>query len=155
MSGFVVHPTDFSETAAVAEAQAVTLARALGAELILLHVAQEPVLYGETPFGHAELSRVFKAEREWAEEALEVRAAAARAAGVQARGIVRVGAPAAEITAFAVEETPALIVIGTHGRGRLARFMLGSVADRVVRTAPCPVVTVRETARRASAVPAA
>jgi nucleotide-binding universal stress UspA family protein len=139
----IIHPTDFSETAQAAEAQAVSLARALGAELVILHVAVEGMLYGETPFGRAQLEGVYEAQREWTDHAMEARVAAARAAGVAARGLVRTGAPADVIVRTAEAESAAMIVIGTHGRGGVTRFLLGGVADRVVRAATCPVLTVR------------
>lgn len=56
---------------------------------------------------------------------------------------VRVGSPANEITQYASEANQDLIVTGTHGRTGLQRMWIGSVADRVVKTAPCPVLTVR------------
>jgi nucleotide-binding universal stress UspA family protein len=142
-AGCVIHPTDFSETAQAAEAQAVVMARALGAELVIVHVAVEGMLYGETPFGRAELERVYATQREWARGAVEALASAVRAAGVPARGIVRTGVPAEVIVRTAEAERAAMIVMGTHGRGGFERLLLGSVADRVLRTATCPVVTVR------------
>ena len=57
---------------------------------------------------------------------------------------VAVGSPAACIVAAAIEHGVDLIVMGTHGRGPLMHVMLGNVAERVVRTAPCPVLTVRQ-----------
>ena len=64
-----------------------------------------------------------------------------------ARGrALRTGVPHEEIVALAQDERADLIVIGTHGRGGINRALLGSVADRVVRLAPCPVLTVREPA---------
>jgi universal stress protein A len=143
-TGCILHPTDFSETALTAEAQAIAMARALGAELLIIHVASDGMLYGETTFGRAELERVYEAQRAWAHDALAAREAAARAAGVAARSIVCVGVPAEEIVRVAAEEHPTMIVIGTHGRSGLGRLMLGSVTDRVIRMAPCPVLTVRE-----------
>jgi nucleotide-binding universal stress UspA family protein len=59
---------------------------------------------------------------------------------------LRSGVPHQEIVALARDERADLIVIGTHGRGGINRALLGSVADRVVRLAPCPVLTVREPA---------
>jgi nucleotide-binding universal stress UspA family protein len=142
-SGCILHPTDFSETAQAAEAQAVAMARALAAELVILHVSVEGILYGDPAFGRADLERVYDAQREWAQRAMDERVAAARAAGVTARGIVSPGVPAEIIVRTAEANRAAMIVMGTHGRGGLERLMLGSVADRVLRTATCPVLSVR------------
>jgi nucleotide-binding universal stress UspA family protein len=88
--------------------------------------------------------KVYDAAREWATGAVEQRAAKARAEGCHARAVLRTGVPYQEIVALATDERADLIVIGTHGRGGINRVLLGSVADRVVRLAPCPVLTVRE-----------
>lgn len=141
----ILHPTDFSECAEQARALAVRLAKSLGAELVLLHVAVEAPLYREGLTGMREVRRVFEAQREWAQQTLEERAAEIRGAGVATVVRLAVGAPHDEIVAAAQDEGADLIVIGTHGRGGLERFFLGSVTDRVIRTAPCPVLTVRET----------
>jgi len=76
--------------------------------------------------------------------ALEERAAKIREHGLATRWLLKTGVPHEEIVKTASEEGAAYVVMGTHGRGALERFLLGSVADRVVRTAPCPVVTVRQ-----------
>jgi len=136
-------PTDFSETAAEAEAQAVILARGLGAEIVLLHVAVETPLYNEGPFG-IDTREVYEAQRRWADETLEQRAAALRAQGITTRWLRRAGVPFREIVETAAAEHADLIVIGTHGRTGLNWLLLGSVADRVIRLAPCPVVAVRQ-----------
>ena len=82
---------------------------------------------------------------------LEERAAECREQGVPTRARVVSGAPHDKIVEIAEQEGVAFIVMGTHGRGALARFLLGGVADRVVRTAPCAVVTAREGAEVAAA----
>lgn len=139
----IICATDFSDSAAPAEAQALTLAQALQAELIFLHVSVETPLYGEGPFTMGDVQRVYDAQRQWATETLEARAAAARARGISARMATRVGAPHTEIVRAADAEQADMIVMGTHGRSGLERLLLGSVAARVVRLAPCPVLTVR------------
>jgi nucleotide-binding universal stress UspA family protein len=62
---------------------------------------------------------------------------------LRARPIVKVGDPLRQVVAYARDEAMDLIVLGTHGRSGVAHLFLGSVAERVVRTAPCPVLTVR------------
>jgi nucleotide-binding universal stress UspA family protein len=86
---------------------------------------------------------VFTAARAWAERALAERVEAARAAGLRARSELRTGRPHAEIVAVATDAKADLVVIGTHGREGFNRALLGSVADRVVHLAPCPVLSVR------------
>jgi nucleotide-binding universal stress UspA family protein len=136
-------PTDFSETAADAEAQAVALARALDAEIVLLHVAVETPLYNEGPLG-VDTREVYEAQRQWADQTLEKRAATMRGQGVTTRWLRRAGVAFREIVEIAAAERADLIVMGTHGRSGLNRLLLGSVADRVIRLAPCPVLAVRQ-----------
>jgi len=69
----------------------------------------------------------------------------ATTAGVPARWAVRTSVPYKEIVAEAESARPDLIVMGTQGRGGLDRALLGSVAEKVIRLTPCPVLTVRET----------
>lgn len=139
----IIHPTDFSDEANHAEREAVRLARRLGAELILLHVSVETPLYGESAFGMGDVKRIYEAQARWADAQLAERADFLTKQGVPTRWRRRAGVVDALITEAARDERADYIVMGTHGRGGIARLMLGSVADRVVRTAPCPVVTVR------------
>jgi len=140
----ILHPTDFSESAERAQQEAIRLARSIGAELILLHVAVETPLYGEGLLNMPEVKEVYAAARKWATATLEERAVKIRGDGLATRWLLRAGVPHDEIVKTATEEGADYVVIGTHGRGGLERVFLGSVADRVVRTAPCPVVTVRQ-----------
>jgi nucleotide-binding universal stress UspA family protein len=91
-----------------------------------------------------DVRKVFEAQRGWARGALEERAGEFRGTGVPTLARVEVGVPHQRIVQVAQEVGAELIVIGTRGLSGLERFLLGSTADRVVRTAPCPVVTVRE-----------
>jgi nucleotide-binding universal stress UspA family protein len=142
----ILHPTDFSECAAQAQATAIDLARTLGAEIVLLQVLVETPLYGETILNMPKVRSVYDAQRKWAEETLEARAADLRQRGMKASYRVQVGVPFEEIVKVAGEERADMIVMGTHGRSGLNRALLGSVAERVIRLAPCPVLTVRQTA---------
>lgn len=142
----IVVATDFSECAQEAGALARRVAAAPGSELIVTHVLTEVPLYGEGLFNIETARKVREGARKWAEEALEDWVAKARAAGLNARAALRTGVAHQEIVALAQSERADLVVIGTHGRGGIARVLLGSVADRVVRLAPCPVLMVREPA---------
>jgi len=84
---------------------------------------------------------ISRGQRKTAQKKLDAVVARARAAGVRARGLLLEGQPAERILRAA--KGAGLLVIGTHGRTGLARFILGSVASRVVAGARCPVVTVR------------
>ena len=111
---------------------------------MLLHVLVEAPLFSEGPFTMKHARDVFEAARAWVEKMLAERAATGTASGLQARWIVRTGVPHKEIVAAAARERADVIVLGTQGRGGIDRALLGSVADRVIRLAPCPVLTVRE-----------
>jgi universal stress protein A len=138
----IVCPTDFSESATRAEREAVRLAKALGAELVLAHVGTDAMLWREGVYT-PELRAVVEGQRKWAADSLAARAAALAAEGVTARAVVKVGVAWKEIVRLAAEEHAEMIVIGTQGRTGLERLLLGSVAERVIRHAPCPVLTVR------------
>lgn len=132
----IVCPTDFSDRAAPALELATALARDYTADLVLVHVTPPPVqpvaggvLIGMPGDGSAEAAHLDA-----------VRVADPR---VTVRRRTVVGHPATEIVRLAREETADLIVMGTHGRGGLARVLVGSVAEEVMRHAPCPVLTVR------------
>jgi nucleotide-binding universal stress UspA family protein len=140
----IIVPTDFSTCAEGAWGLAQRLAAAFDAELVLTHVLVETPRYSEGPFTMEKTRQFFEAARRWATETLEGWAAKARGAGLRVRAVVRTGVPHEELLALATDEKADLIVIGTHGRGGINRALLGSVADRVVRLAPCPVLTVRE-----------
>lgn len=137
----IVCATDFSERAVAAERHAARLARALGAELVLAHVGTEAPLWREG-FYTPDVRAVFEGQRKWAADTLGARVEALAAQGVAARVVVRVGLPWEEIVRLAAEEHADMIVMGTQGRTGLDRLLLGSVAERVIRRAPCPVLTV-------------
>jgi nucleotide-binding universal stress UspA family protein len=142
----IVVPTDFSTCSQEAWALAQRLAGAFGSELIPVHVLVESPLWGESPFNMDRVRDVYDTARTWARAELDKWAAQGKAAGLQVRPVLRTGVPHEEIVALATDELADLLVIGTHGRGGVSRVLLGSVADRVVRLAPCPVLTVREPA---------
>jgi nucleotide-binding universal stress UspA family protein len=145
MAVTIVHPTDFSEESNSAEAEAIRLTRATGGQLVLVHVARETMFYGDTGVRSAEIRKVYEAQVKWAEARLTERARTLASDGVPTRWIRRTGVPHEEIVSAAAREKADYIVIGTHGYGGFSRFLLGSVADKVIRTAPCPVLVVRPT----------
>lgn len=137
----ILCPTDFSEVSTTAEAYATALAHHYGAALHLLHVdPPTPVMspYGEIPVD----IRLFEDQRQQAQADLAAARARAQAAGVAADASIRGGYPAREVLAVAAEEHADLIVLGTHGRGGVEHLLLGSVAEKVMRKAPCAVMVV-------------
>lgn len=141
--GRILVPTDFSAASEAAWKTAGELARRLGAELVLLHVLVEAPLYSESPFAGARVREVYESARDWAQKKLDQWAGEARAAGLVVRVELRTGVPYRDIVTTAGDAD--LIVIGTRGRSGVERAVLGSVADRVIRLAPCPVLSVRPT----------
>lgn len=138
--------TDFSAPSNAALEFAKTLATRFGASLLLLHVVEDPYLtaafapevYAPPPPGLRE---------SWlagAEKLLSTQLTADEQAQFHSTTAAVFGAPAKEIVAFASTHDIDMIVMGTHGRSGMAHLLMGSVAERVVRTAPCPVLTMRE-----------
>jgi nucleotide-binding universal stress UspA family protein len=137
-------PIDFSDASRAAMEVAADLARRFGAELVLLHAYPIP---GYTfPDGSVVASpKMMQDLAEQAQRHLEEwRLDAERLArGERVTAEKGVGEPAAEIVAFAKNEAVDLLVLGTHGRTGLEHALMGSIAERVVRRAHCPVLTVR------------
>ena len=148
--------TDFSETAQAATDVAIEFAKKFGAKLTLLHVFDAPSYVGA--FGdiyYAVPSTLTQDVRADAERALGKIAKQADEAGVAAETLVVEGTARDGIVAVAQSRHIDLIVMGTHGRRGISRALLGSVAETVVRSAPCAVLTVslrdnRDTDRRAA-----
>ncbi len=136
-------PIDFSDASRAAMEMAVDLAQKMGATLVLLHAYPIP---GYTfPDGSVVASPKMMDElAEQAERHLgEWRRDAESLGSRSVETVKAVGEPATEIVAYAREEKVDLLVVGTHGRTGLEHALMGSVAERVVRRAPCPVLTVR------------
>ena len=140
----ILVPTDFSATADAALDYAFGLAARFGASLQLLHVLDDPFVFeGMSAEAYiAEAPTLRTAMLEDARERLRHRATP-REDGVPIETEVLFGHGARTIAEYAAERGVDLIVMGTHGRTGFAHLMVGSVAERLVRTAPCPVLTVR------------
>lgn len=137
----ILVPTDFSEHSAKAMQYGAELAAKFGAELHLLHsIEATPIMYGEGAFYPTETDA-------------EIEAAAVKqlddvkldsTADLTVKRHAKHGHPFVEIVRYAKDNEVDLIIIGTHGRGAIAHMLLGSVAEKVVRKAPCPVLVVRD-----------
>ncbi|HTJ41515.1 MAG TPA: universal stress protein [Kofleriaceae bacterium] len=143
----ILVPHDFSSSANHAAAMARDVAKRFGARLILLHVAELPSGIGsETAIvpepGGAPISMREYATSQ-ASEHLNDLAARLEKDGVTVATTIAIGRPVDEILRVAAEEKADLIAMGTHGRTGLKHLVTGSVTERVVRTSPIPVLTVR------------
>jgi nucleotide-binding universal stress UspA family protein len=141
----ILVPMDFSGESSRAAEYALSLAAKLGASVELLHVVEDPIASGAWG-AEAYVVNVPDLIAELEEDAK--RRLASIKAGYDGHGVpietcVVTGSPARTIVAMAESEECRLIVMGTHGRSGLSHMLLGSVAERVVRTAPCPVLTMR------------
>ena len=142
----ILYPTDFSEYSLAALSYAVRLAQQNDAELFCLHVVempQEEYLTSEymVPLNvpHVPEDKVLRNARARMERFM-----AENLSGIdRVTSRVLTGIPFIEIIRYAREQSIDLIVIGTHGQSALAAMLLGTVAEKVVRKAPCPVLTVR------------
>ena len=136
----ILVPTDFSYTSDAALGYARMLAARFGASLHLLHVVDEPGSWSEVYAAIPDIRDRLSADAGRRLEAL----AACMPTELKATSAVICGAPVPTIVRVAQSKGIDLIVMGTHGRRGMGHVLLGSVAERVVRLAPCPVLTVRE-----------
>ena len=134
----ILFPTDFSTLSDAALKHATTLAKDTGATLVIVHVEEPPAAYGggEMYYGLpdpdvADLQKMLEAVKP-------------TDPSVTFEHRLVTGQPAREIVELAKEKGVDLIVMGTHGRTGLGRILMGSVAEAVVRHAPCPVFTFKE-----------
>ena len=132
----ILFPTDLSHLSDAGLPLATTIARDRGAELLILHVQEPPAAAGEWCYG------LLEPDTEAIKQMLDkVKPTDPR---VPCTHRMVTGDPATEIMRGAAEEGVDMIVMSTHGRTGLPRVLMGSVAEAVVRRAPCPVVTIKQ-----------
>jgi nucleotide-binding universal stress UspA family protein len=141
----LLHATDFSPASTRAFKYAVDLATMHRAQLVILHVMTPTALGipGEGYVTPAVYETLEASARSQAGRRLDAIVARAKKAGARARGLLLEGVPHELIVRSVRSQKADLLVIGTHGRSGLAKFFLGSVANRLVSMAACPVLTVR------------
>jgi len=143
----ILVPIDFSKTAEGALPWAASLAARSDAELILLHVVEKfPIDY---VLGHELMRQTITPLMKDSEAELKrIAESVTKSTGTKASGVIRAGKPFKEICSAAQKVGADLIALTTHGYTGLKRVWLGSTAERVVRYASCPVLTVRKLGRR-------
>ena len=140
----ILLPTDFSRTSEVALRYARTLADTFHASLHVLHVVEDPLVHGWTSVDfNPDLPGYREVLAKTAGERLSRVLTETDRERYHAKIVTKFGDPFVEIVRYAKEQDVDLIVMGTHGRGPIAHMLMGSVAEKVVRKAPCPVLTVR------------
>lgn len=142
----ILFPTDFSTASDAALPHAEVLARQADARLLIVHVEEPPLAYGggELYYGLPE------PDSDRIRKMLDDVRPADPALPFDHR--LTMGDPASEIVRIAADESAEMIVLGTHGRTGMTRLLMGSVAEAVVRRAPCPVLVYREAAQKLSAL---
>ncbi|HSF29798.1 MAG TPA: universal stress protein [Candidatus Tectomicrobia bacterium] len=142
----ILAPTDLSELSSQGLRSALELAQTFGAKLLLLHIVEPPPypIEGLVP-SQLGANLVDDLERQASHELAQM-LPETRGSGVDVERRVVVGIPYRKIVEVADEDKADLIVMTTHGRTGLSHLVMGSVAEKIVRTAPCPVLTIRPTA---------
>lgn len=144
----VLVPTDFSETSDLALKYGKAFAAAFGATLHVVHIIEEP--YGQPWAVEAYGFSLAALQDEWIKEArsrMDTILSEDERKSLTAVTTTVLGHPVMEILRYAKDNAIDLIVMGTHGRGPLGKVVMGSVAERLVRKSPCPVLTVRSEER--------
>ena len=136
----ILVPTDFSETSDAALNYGFGLVQTFSAQLYLLHVPGKTGENFEADFPMGQFEKM-------ARERLELVASPEETKQLRPEYAMRIGVPADEIVRFASDRDIDLIVMGTHGRSGVTHMLMGSVAEKVVREAPCPVLMVRHRRR--------
>lgn len=137
----ILVPTDFGACSEAAIDQAIDYARVFGAELVLMHAFEIPIM------GFPDGALVATAElttriMEGAQAGMDRQLANRKTSGITMRGIIKQGDPWHMVNETVAEVGAGLVIMGTHGRTGLSRALIGSTAEKVVRTANVPVLTV-------------
>jgi nucleotide-binding universal stress UspA family protein len=145
----ILVPTDFGEPSGQALQMAIEMVRSSGGELIVLHVCEIPT------YAYAEMSAapidLLTPYAELAQRKLDDLVASLRQQVPRVRSLLKLGVAWEQIVATVTEVSADLVIMGTHGRRGAAHAFLGSVAEKIIRMSPAPVLTVRPPAVTAGA----
>ena len=138
----ILYLTDFSEASEYASQYAISIAGKYGCRVYVAHVV-EPFTYADD-FG-IDYGAQLREMEATARRLLDNTAASMKRTSADVESVLLSGNPSAEIVKFAKEETIDLIVMATHGRSGVEHLFMGSVAEKILRKSPCPVMTVKKT----------
>jgi len=139
----IIVPIDFSGHSKNALQYAVSFAKQFKSELILIYVVEPAIYPADFSFGQVAIPNMENEMVERGKQELEQLVQTHIAGALQARTMVRTGKPFLEIIDAATEENADLIIIATHGHTGMEHLLFGGTAEKVVRKAHCPVLTVR------------
>ena len=137
----ILFPTDFSESAENASHYAISLAQKYGGKIYAVHVI-EPFTY-TVDFG-IDYSAQYKEMETSAKKLLNEIVASLKKSKIDVEGVLLSGEPFVEIIKYAKKKQVNLIIMATHGRTGIEHMLMGSVAEKVVRKSPCPVLSIKK-----------
>lgn len=140
----ILFPTDFSHTGDAALELASALARDMNAKLLIVHVEEPPLAYAGGEFYYGVPDPATEDMKQMLQEVVP------KDSTVPCEHHLVTGEPASAVTRLAESEEVDMIVMGTHGRTGVTRLLMGSVAEAIVRRAPCPVLTYRQPSAKAA-----
>jgi len=140
----IVVTTDLSETSALAFEPAIDLAKCFGSRLVVVHVVEDQLPAYMDEFTAVPIDTILETQSRRARESLDRFLDERLPEGVDAERVIVHGVAHIEIVRVAEERSADLVVMATHGRGFVSHALFGSTTERVVRKAPCPVLTIRE-----------
>ncbi len=142
----ILVPTDFSSTSRHALRYAVDLNRSFSARLYLVHVLQDFTDFSEYNLSPTILPQLYMELEQAAALKLDEMVSAAVPPGMHCDTYILHGIPFSEIISFSFAEQIDLIVVGSHGRTGLKHVLFGQTAEKIIKKAPCPVLTVKDPA---------
>lgn len=139
----ILVPTDFSDHSLRAVEYAVEIAEKFSSELKIVYVIEPLLQAADVAWSSVDFDKLNQAHGESAEKQLEALVKERIPESVSAECVILYGKPLVEIVKQAKTDNADLIVMATHGRGVISHILMGSTAEKVVRKAPCPVLTVK------------
>jgi nucleotide-binding universal stress UspA family protein len=139
----IIVPTDFSEHSLRALDYAVEIAERFSSELKVVYVIEPLIQAADVAWSSVDFDRLNRAHKDSADRQIRALMDERVPKSVAAEFVILTGKPFVEIVRLARADNADLIVMATHGRGAISQILMGSTAEKVVRRAPCPVLTVK------------